>query len=132
MTTHWWSASTRISRSARTCATCSFSSISAFRRIFMAYTWPVSFFWTSRTSPKAPRPITLRGSKSSTPSLKNYQISMTILKQITWYWIRVNVLWARAETPCAKRVFFPAKIKIKLQMEDQTNFVQNCFVLFLF
>uniref|UniRef100_A0A182IPU7 Uncharacterized protein n=1 Tax=Anopheles atroparvus TaxID=41427 RepID=A0A182IPU7_ANOAO len=34
---------------------------------FIAYTWPVSFFCTSRTSPNAPRPITFSASKSSTP-----------------------------------------------------------------
>ena len=38
--------------------TCSFSTISAFLSIFMAYMCPVSTFCTSRTSPKAPLPIT--------------------------------------------------------------------------
>lgn len=47
--------------------TCSFSTMSAFRNTFMAYTWPVSTFWTSTTSPNAPRPIIFNRLKSLYP-----------------------------------------------------------------
>ena len=57
--------STRTFLSALTCSTCPRLSISLFLSFFMAWISPVAFSLTIRTSPKAPRPIIARGSKSS-------------------------------------------------------------------
>ena len=73
-TTHGLSscASVITSSSARTWLTCPFTTISAFRSFFIAYTSPLALSRQSRTSPNAPRPMMSSCSKSAAVSLARW------------------------------------------------------------
>ena len=71
--------------------TCSFSCMSHFRKIFIAYIWPVSFFWTNLTSPKAPRPMTFSDSKSSHPSRDLFSRRNSV--SFCACWVRFSRFW---------------------------------------